>query len=118
MKDTQTFRAGPYEFFLNRRDENTPSPSAEEVEAKLHLEGYESFQWYDVPGAKYPRHKHEYDECLWIIKGELLITFENQSLTLKNGDRIYLPAQIPHQLKVSAQASATYVVGQKNKSKV
>ena len=113
MKDTQAFKAGPFEISLARWDENRPCPSVEEVEARLHLEGYESFQWYDVPGAKYPKHKHQYDECLWIIRGELVITFEHQSLSLKNGDRIYLPAHAPHQLNISEHASATYVVGQK-----
>lgn len=100
-------------------------PTQEEVEARLHHEGYESFKWYDVPGMAYPKHAHELDECIWILKGELILeigpvgeTADNhgQSHSLKAGDRIYLPAKTPHTARVPASRSVTYIVGQKQAS--
>jgi quercetin dioxygenase-like cupin family protein len=90
-------------------------PSEQEAEAKLHQEGYESFIWNDVPGSTYPRHQHSYDECLWVLKGQITFTIDDQDYPLKPGDRLYLPARLPHTAKVSAQAGVTYLVGQKRK---
>ena len=87
-------------------------PSEQEAEARLGQEGYESFVWNDVPGAAYPRHRHDYDECLWIIRGEITFTIDGQEHHLKAGDRLYLPAGIPHTASVPPQRGVTYLVGQ------
>ncbi len=89
-------------------------PSQEEVEARLHQEGYESYKWYDVPGANYPTHRHAQDECIWILRGELIINVDGQEYPLQAGDRIYLPARTPHTARVPDKGAVTYVVGQKS----
>lgn len=91
----------------------SPPPTQEEAEARLHQEGYESFQWYDVPGSAYPSHRHSRDECLWILKGEISIEIRSRVFTLREGDRIYLPAATPHTAKVPTSKSVTYLVGQR-----
>ena len=88
-------------------------PSESEAEARLHQEGYESFRWYDVPGACYPKHRHEYDECIWVLKGEMSFAVGDRDIHLKAGDRMYLPARTPHTSKVPSDAGVTYLVGQK-----
>ncbi|MBC7693264.1 MAG: cupin domain-containing protein [Methylotenera sp.] len=100
------------------------APSEQEAEAKLHQEGYESFRWHDVPGVEYPRHRHEYDECLWILKGEITFNIPaaagvpsvSQTFSLKPGDRLYLPARTAHTAIVPDAAGVTYLVGQKKSS--
>jgi mannose-6-phosphate isomerase-like protein (cupin superfamily) len=92
-----------------------PAPvTQEEAEARLHQEGYDSFCWYDVPGASYPKHKHSYDECLWILRGEIQLTIDEEIYVLQSGDRIYLPAKTPHTAAVPSDHGVTYLVGQKN----
>jgi mannose-6-phosphate isomerase-like protein (cupin superfamily) len=86
----------------------------EEAEARLQLEGYHSFCWYDVPGSSYPKHRHSYDECIWILKGEIHFIIEEMTFILKRGDRIYLPAKTPHIVQVPISNSVTYLIGQKN----
>lgn len=88
-------------------------PTEEEAEAKLHKEGYTSFKWYDVPGVTYPPHRHAKDECLWVLRGELVVEIEGQEFHLKPGDRFYLPAKTSHTARVPNSASVTYLVGQK-----
>lgn len=95
------------------RWEKSVSITQEEAEARLHQEGYQSFCWYDVPGAAYPRHKHSYDECLWILKGEMNFKSQEEILLLKSGDRIYLPANTPHTVTISEKNGVTFLVGQK-----
>ena len=91
-----------------------PIPSEEEAEARLHREGYESFRWYDVPGACYPKHRHEEDECIWVLKGEITFKVAEQEFLLKPGDRLYLPAKTPHTAQVPKQTGVTYLVGQRH----
>lgn len=93
--------------------DKTEPPSEQEAEARLHQEGYDSFCWNDVPGAYYPRHRHNHDECLWIIKGEITFSIDGKEYPLKAGDRLYLPCKTPHTAQVPNQQSVTYLVGQK-----
>lgn len=87
-------------------------PSEDEAEARLHREGYESFRWYDVPGASYPKHRHSHDECIWVLKGEINFKIGETQFHLKPGDRLYLPARTPHTASVPNAAGVTYLVGQ------
>jgi quercetin dioxygenase-like cupin family protein len=87
-------------------------PSEQEAEARLHREGYESFRWYDVPGASYPNHRHPYNECIWVLKGEITFKVGETEYHLKPGDRLYLPARIPHTAIVPSQLGVTYLVGE------
>ncbi len=93
--------------------EKSNSLTQEEAEARLHQEGYQTFCWYDVAGAEYPKHKHKYDECLWILRGEMEFQNDETISLLKNGDRVYLPADVPHKIKVPTHGGVTFLVGQK-----
>jgi len=95
--------------------ENDTPPTEEEAEARLRQEGYEPFRWTDVPGAQYPRHRHAYDECIWILKGEIVFNVEGKDYPLKAGDRIYLPERTPHTAIVPNIRMVTFLVGQKTK---
>lgn len=94
-----------------------PPPTEQEAEARLHREGYDSFRWYDVPGASYPNHRHPYDECIWVLKGQITfkVMFKLNEIEyhLKPGDRLYLPARIPHTAIIPNEAGVTYLVGSK-----
>lgn len=96
-----------------QRDPQAPLPSQEEAEARLHQEGYDSFCWYDVPGASYPDHGHSHDECLWILKGEIEFHIGGVNYTLRPGDRLYLPKGARHTAKVPRTQGVTYLVGQR-----
>ena len=88
-------------------------PSEQEAEAFLRKEGYETYRWYDVPGATYPKHQHFHDECIWILQGEITFAIHGKDYALKAGDRIYLNARTAHTATVPAHAGVTYLVGEK-----
>lgn len=98
-----------------RWDPSAPVPSETEAEAKLHQEGYEAFSWHDVPGTAYPKHRHEADECLWILKGQIRFTIQGEEIELKPGDRLYLPGGVYHTASVPQHGSVTYLVGRKTR---
>ncbi|HTL12976.1 MAG TPA: cupin domain-containing protein [Bdellovibrionota bacterium] len=90
------------------------APTEEEVEARLSQEGYHAFRWHDVPGASYPNHRHSRDECIWVLKGEIVFEINEQEIHLKSGDRLYLPSMKSHSAWVPESDGVTYVVGQKD----
>lgn len=85
----------------------------EEAEARLHQEGYQSFCWYDVPETHYPPHKHKYDECIWVLRGEMQFTIENETYLLRSGDKLYLSIKVVHEIHVPKNKGVTYLVGRK-----
>lgn len=104
--------AAPVTHQLVRWDKDQP-PTEEEAEAKLHREGYDSFRWHDVPGSTYPRHRHDRDECVWVLSGQITFTVNGEPTNLGPGDRLYLPAGTPHTASVPSSGAVTYLVGQR-----
>lgn len=104
--------AAPVTHQLVRWDKDQP-PTEEEAEAKLHREGYDSFRWHDVPGSTYPRHRHDRDECVWVLSGQITFTVNGEPTNLGPGDRLYLPAGTPHTASVPCSGAVTYLVGQR-----
>ena len=94
-------------------DQSSP-PSEQEAEARLRQEGYQVFRWHDVPGSNLPRHRHVYDECVWVLQGSMTFGIEDSEYVLKAGDRLYLARGVPHTTRVPATEAVTFVVGQKS----
>lgn len=90
-------------------------PSEQEAEALLHQQGYEPFCWNDFANASYPPHRHEHDECIFVLWGQMLFEIDGQRFQLNPGDRLYLPRHTLHSAIVSAEQPVTYLVGQKRK---
>jgi quercetin dioxygenase-like cupin family protein len=88
-------------------------PTEQEAEAILSRDGYQSFRWNDVSGSAYPRHRHDYDECIWVLKGEIQFTIDGEEFLLCAGDRLFLPGKTYHTALVTGKDTATYLVGQK-----
>ncbi len=93
----------------------TTAPDQVEAEARLSREGYESFRWNDAPGEIYPNHRHDYDECIWVLSGEMELAIAGKKVALAPGDRLYLPARIGHTLVVTHPLGVTYLVGQRKR---
>lgn len=63
------------------------------------------------PGIGIPLHVHENeDEIFRILEGEMEFTVNGQTSTLKTGDTIFLPRQIPHSFKVVGESNAKAIV--------
>lgn len=97
---------------VQRWERATPL-TEEEAEARLHQEGYSCYRWYDVPGTSYPRHWHDVDEVIWVLSGEIHITVGSETLVIRKGDRLDLPAKLAHTAVVPESGGVTYVVGKK-----
>lgn len=71
---------------------------AADVAGRLRAEGLEPSSWSNAPGDRYGAHEHGYDKVIAVESGS--IDFELRStgavVHLATGDRLELPAGIPH----------------------
>lgn len=51
------------------------------------------------PGGGIPRHAHENEEVYVLLKGQARMVVGDQALDLSEGDAVYLPPNVPHELR-------------------
>lgn len=68
-------------------------------------EGLDPYSWSNGPGDVYSAHSHSYDKVIYVVQGSITFGLPelNQSLTLKAGDRLDLPAGVVHNAKVGSE---------------
>lgn len=88
-------------------------PDAKILRKRLEREGYSVSENTDQPGTRYEPHSHESDQTHWILSGEAEFVVENETYTLRAGDRDYLPANTEHSAAVVGSEPVRYLVGVK-----
>ena len=64
-----------------------------------------------APGKGVPRHTHtREDEALFVISGELEAFVGDEAFTLRAGETLIAPRNIPHQLRNSGNAANHYLI--------
>ena len=72
--------------------------------------------WSDVPGTQYETHTHPFAESRWVLSGYLRVTVDGVATELGPGDRLDVPAEMPHSTEVIGLAPAIYVTGTTDRS--
>lgn len=80
------------------------------VRRALEREGMVTAWWSDVPGTRIT-HAHAFPETRWVLEGYLRVTAGNDQIELGPGDRLDLPAGMPHTTEVMGLAQVIYVSG-------
>lgn len=78
---------------------------------RLAVDGFDAWAWTDSPGATYAPHRHEHDESLWVLAGEIAFVIDGETYRLGPGDRLRLPAGTVHAAE-AGPAGATYLIGE------
>lgn len=52
--------------------------------------------WSNGPGDRYAIHEHDYDKVLVVTRGSITFSLPGDSLLLREGQRLQLPAGTPH----------------------
>ena len=69
-----------------------------------------SVQISEIPaGSGQPIHKHEPEQCYYIIKGKGLMMIEEESKEVYAGDAIYIPSNSNHGIKNIGDAVLEYL---------
>ena len=49
------------------------------------------------PGGGPPPHRHDFEETFSVLEGEIAATFRGETLTVRAGETLHIPANAPHQ---------------------
>ena len=71
----------------------------------LRMEGFDPHVWFGQDGDVYPLNTVPYQRIIWVAEGALTVQLpeQGQEFELQPGDRLDLPAGIPHVSMVSAE---------------
>lgn len=84
-------------------------PTLEDLKKILAGEGLASELYSDVPGTKYGRHKHDFDDFVVIVAGKMQLEIEGHKWLMKPGDRLNIPANTPHWAQVVGREEVKYL---------
>jgi len=84
-------------------------PTLEELEKQLAQMGREAELYSDLPGTKYGRHKHPFEDFIVIVSGKMKIITDNGEWMLKPGDRLDLPANTIHAAAMIGKDEVRYL---------
>jgi quercetin dioxygenase-like cupin family protein len=84
-------------------------PTLEELTKHLTAMGRESVLYSDLPGTKYGRHKHPFEDFIVIVSGKMKIITETGEWTLKPGDRLDLPPNTVHAAEMLGREEVKYL---------
>lgn len=84
-----------------------------ELTRQLEQEGFShTFVWEDGPGAFYPAHTHEAETAHIILGGEMTLTMNGRTETIRVGARCDVPAGAVHSAKMGPQG-CRYLIGER-----
>ncbi len=77
-------------------------PNEEKIRQLLLAEGLEPFRWEAGPGDVYHAQTLPHGRIIYVVSGSITFGFpiEAEPTTLRAGDRLDLPAKIPHNAAV------------------
>ncbi len=92
------------------------APSIETLRQALVEEGFTILEWVDLSGTIYPVHTHAYPETRTVVRGYLRVGLPetDEEFVLGPGDRLDLPANIPHWADVTSSEPVVYLSAAKN----
>lgn len=86
---------------IQKWEKSTP-PSETILRQLLVDEGLSPYLWSNEPGDTYAAHTHSYHKVIYIVSGSITFGFpiDGAPITLQPGDRLDLPANVPHNAAV------------------
>jgi quercetin dioxygenase-like cupin family protein len=84
-------------------------PTLEDLKRLLEAEGLEVELYSDLPGTKYGRHKHPFDDFVVIVSGKMKIITDSHEWLMKPGDRLDLPKNTSHSAEIIGKEEVRYL---------
>jgi len=81
-----------------RRWQGSQHPSMQTIMGMMKDQGLRPYMWMNKANYRYAVRTHNYDKVLYVLEGTVEVTFPdlNQSVRLRVGDRIDIPAGVRH----------------------
>lgn len=80
------------------RWQESQHPSMSRIMRLMKNDGLRPYMWVNMPNHRYAIRSHNYAKVLYVIDGTVEFTLpdSNQSVKLRSGDRIDIPAGVRH----------------------
>jgi quercetin dioxygenase-like cupin family protein len=88
---------------------NNWKPTEPELRKLLEREGFRCEIYTDAPGTKYGRHKHDFDDFVVIVSGQMAIATDKHEWLLKPGDRLDIPTNTVHWAEMVGKEEVRYL---------
>lgn len=92
---------------------NKKPPTLDELAHMLEREGLEWDAYADSPGTKYGRHKHDFDDFVVIVSGQMKLGTDKYQWLMKPGDRLDIPAHTVHWAEMVGKTEVRYLSARK-----
>jgi quercetin dioxygenase-like cupin family protein len=77
----------------------------------MEFEGYDVLVYTYRAGTVFPEHRHAQAKCDAVLEGVLRVTADGQTFDLRQGDRLYVPAGMPHTAEVIGEKTVVSLDG-------
>ena len=84
--------------------------AAVDINARIRAEAKDVYSWSNGPGDRYAEHEHAYTKLLYCTRGSIDFRTPEETISLKAGDRMVLPAETRHSAVVGP-AGCTCIEG-------
>ncbi|MCS7025738.1 MAG: XRE family transcriptional regulator [Bryobacteraceae bacterium] len=96
--------------FPDRADNPTPNYYFEVLAFSAQEKGLQAYlAEFPVTNRETPEHYHEGAEFLFMLEGELAITFQHETHVLRRGDSVYFDSSEPHSYSARKPAKAIVI---------
>lgn len=81
------------------------------LKVQLKTEGFDAYNWTGLPGGAYLDYIHTQDEVVCILSGTADVKVDDSHDTVKQGDRIDVPANTYHSITVTSTEPLVVLTG-------
>ena len=86
-----------------------------DIDSKWKRLGFSCDVWVDPPGQKWENYRHETDELVYVLEGEIELEILGTPKTLKKGDEAFIPAGAVHSVRNIGGSQAKWLYGYKSR---
>ena len=84
-----------------------------QVEKDWEQRGFSCGLWIDPPGQVWEDYVHGTDELLMVLEGELELEMQGRTWRPKQGEEVFIPAQVTHSVRNVGGTTARWLYGYK-----
>ena len=87
----------------------------DEISQNWQTRGFSCDLWVDPPGQVWEDYRHEVDELVYVLEGEIELEISGKKKTLRKGDEAFIQGRANHSVRNIGGTEARWLYGYKNR---
>lgn len=88
-------------------------PDKKQIFMMFEAEGLQAFEEILEPGSHFQDQRQPFDEVRMVAQGQLMLDVAGNRLLLRSGDKIMIPSNTKHSIKVEGQENCVCICAKK-----